>query len=343
MNGNTRHITSLFVAALLATALLAACNDNTRTVVSNCKGDTVSVGAETLCVATQAIQETGFVCPPELANLTPYGQLKICSKTPYLPPGTNEKLKEKYPSTELPPTNCEATPTCKSGDAIVTSVDKCQQDAPCYEVTLCGTTILCSAPIATCLAYPTCGPLETEVKDEASCPQDSACHAVSICGSTIWCAAKVTTCQSLPTCKPGETQVADSSQCLQDDAVCYQATLCGSTIWCTGPAAPTSCPSGEVQISADDCVVDDNSCYQLAGTGEAQVWCAKNRDLASGICVKNAGDACTKDSDCKPGGCGGELCYNPSLNDGISTCECTQPQGVSCGCVNGSCAWWGAK
>jgi hypothetical protein len=64
------------------------------------------------------------------------------------------------------------------------------------------------------------------------------------------------------------------------------------------------------------------------------------RKVASGACVKNSFDSCTKDSDCISGGCGGELCFNPAFGGGISTCECVQPTGVSCGCVNGKCAWW---
>ncbi|MCA9521126.1 MAG: hypothetical protein KC609_09140 [Myxococcales bacterium] len=344
MKRSRRQTMTSVMAAMLLAALAMACGTKSGpSTGAGCTGDSLTVGAESLCVATQAIQETGFQCPPGLANLTTYGQLKICSKTPYLPPGTNEKLKQTYPPTALPPTGCDAIPTCKSGHTPVSSVSGCTDGAPCYEVTLCGATIICAGSEVNCLAYPVCANGETEVENEASCPSESTCSPVSICGVTIWCASPKTTCTAAPTCKPGETQVADSSQCLQDDAVCYQASICGTSIWCTGPAAPKSCPSGEVQISADDCVVDDNSCYQLSGSGEAPLWCAKNRELASGMCVKNAGDACTKDSDCTNGGCGGELCYNPSLGEGISTCECTTPGGVSCGCVNGTCAWWGAK
>lgn len=66
---------------------------------------------------------------------------------------------------------------------------------------------------------------------------------------------------------------------------------------------------------------------------------ASNRTPVSGQCIRNSNDACSTDADCKAGGCGGELCHGV-MNDGISTCDCTAPQGVSCGCVNGSCSWW---
>jgi hypothetical protein len=64
------------------------------------------------------------------------------------------------------------------------------------------------------------------------------------------------------------------------------------------------------------------------------------RKPASGMCIKNSNDSCSTDADCVAGGCGGELCYNPTFGGGASTCECTQPTGVSCGCVNGKCNWW---
>lgn len=67
---------------------------------------------------------------------------------------------------------------------------------------------------------------------------------------------------------------------------------------------------------------------------------ADGRLPASGQCVRNAGDACTSDDDCSAGGCGGEVCFNPALSDGVSTCDCTTPAKANCGCVNGQCAWW---
>jgi eight-cysteine-cluster-containing protein len=58
-----------------------------------------------------------------------------------------------------------------------------------------------------------------------------------------------------------------------------------------------------------------------------------------GPCIRNQPDACTSDADCTTGGCGGEVCHGVG-NDVTSTCDCTAPQGISCGCVNGSCSWW---
>ncbi|HET6582001.1 MAG TPA: hypothetical protein VFG69_01115 [Nannocystaceae bacterium] len=65
-----------------------------------------------------------------------------------------------------------------------------------------------------------------------------------------------------------------------------------------------------------------------------------DREIAEGQCIKNSLDECSSDADCISGGCGGELCFNPAQSSGISTCECTMPEAVSCGCVAGQCAWF---
>ncbi len=94
-----------------------------------------------------------------------------------------------------------------------------------------------------------------------------------------------------------------------------------------------TCPTGQVccNASCGICTPPGGACIQIA---------CDNRTPASGQCVRNSNDSCTSDSDCKPGGCGGELCYNPAVSGGISTCDCVQAPAVSCGCVAGKCTWW---
>ncbi|MBK8936494.1 MAG: hypothetical protein IPM79_02290 [Polyangiaceae bacterium] len=72
---------------------------------------------------------------------------------------------------------------------------------------------------------------------------------------------------------------------------------------------------------------------------EELLGCLENpRTPLEGTCVRNEG-ACESDADCTSGGCGGELCFNPALSEGVTTCECTAPAG-GCGCINGQCAWY---
>jgi hypothetical protein len=102
---------------------------------------------------------------------------------------------------------------------------------------------------------------------------------------------------------------------------------------------------GGVQCGNVTCAPGQECCNESCGIcvepGGAciQVEC-EDRTPASGICVKNSNDACTTDADCISGGCGGELCFNPAVSDGVSTCECTAPAVKGCGCVSGQCTWY---
>jgi hypothetical protein len=66
-----------------------------------------------------------------------------------------------------------------------------------------------------------------------------------------------------------------------------------------------------------------------AGAGDA------GRTVVTGSCVRTFG-TCSVDTDCMPGGCGGEVCASADIS---STCDCTSPT-ASCGCIAGSCAWY---
>jgi hypothetical protein len=94
-----------------------------------------------------------------------------------------------------------------------------------------------------------------------------------------------------------------------------------------------TCAAGEVccNASCGICTPPGGACIQIA---------CDNRTPVSGGCARNANHACNSDLDCKTGGCGAELCYNPQLGGGPTACDCTQPTGFSCGCVNNKCTWW---
>ena len=120
-----------------------------------------------------------------------------------------------------------------------------------------------------------------------------------------------------------------------------------STVWLASCQAdpkclvlPT-CLAGDSEMQPGTTCDAGDDCYERSVCGET-VLCKPTRVLSSGICIRNADDSCTSDADCKAGGCGGELCYNPKLSNGASDCDCTSPQNTYCGCVKGKCAWWQA-
>ncbi|MEZ4226594.1 MAG: hypothetical protein R3B13_36945 [Polyangiaceae bacterium] len=111
---------------------------------------------------------------------------------------------------------------------------------------------------------------------------------------------------------------------------------------CNEPPAQNSCAGNCGAPSPDKSCYCDSLCEKYKDCcADYQAQCKETRTPASGQCVKNSNDACSTDADCLGGGCGGELCYNPALGSGISTCECTAPMNVKgCGCVAGKCTWY---
>ncbi|HNS99026.1 MAG TPA: hypothetical protein PLJ27_18495 [Polyangiaceae bacterium] len=123
---------------------------------------------------------------------------------------------------------------------------------------------------------------------------------------------------------------------------------------CSAPSSsnPTCEEMGGTCLSDPMDVGFGAKCEQLgrvtmSGRCEAinQTCCSdkKERTPVEEHCIRNAGDSCEADADCQTGGCGGELCYNPAFEGGISTCDCAEPQPplvAGCGCVDGVCSWY---
>ncbi|MCK6537842.1 MAG: hypothetical protein L6Q84_33115 [Polyangiaceae bacterium] len=117
---------------------------------------------------------------------------------------------------------------------------------------------------------------------------------------------------------------------------------CGGICVDAPPPAPTASCAGHCGgAAADKSCYCDSLCQGYGDCcGDYAAACGK-RTPVSGGCAKNRGDTCSTDADCATGGCGGDLCFNPSMGAGISTCECTAPTNVAgCGCVAGKCSWY---
>jgi hypothetical protein len=89
-----------------------------------------------------------------------------------------------------PVESCMAYPSCDQGDDQVASSSAClQDDARCYQRSMCNSTIWCTGPSTVqCAAYPSCDTGDTQVKGPSGCLQDDAkCYDRTLCGATIWC------------------------------------------------------------------------------------------------------------------------------------------------------------
>ncbi len=171
-------------------------------------------------------------------------------------------------------------------------------------------------------------------------------------------------------CPDGLVCVDDPSSSCNENGGVDCSGICLAPVVCEPVLCTLFCPNG-FKKDNDGCDICDcmelpgpiNSCEDSCGSQSesGSCWCDEacegygdccgdideqcnqpSRVPAAGMCVKNSNDECATDDDCNIGGCGSELCFNPSESSGISTCECGGP-GVpvsGCGCVAGSCTWY---
>lgn len=145
-------------------------------------------------------------------------------------------------------------------------------------------------------------------------------------------------CETPEECEPVLCELFCSNGFKTDEDGCE---ICA----CADPIGPVDSCEGSCgdQSASGSCWCDD-ACEGYGDCcGDIDEFCSESERVpAAGTCVKNSNDECQTDDDCNMGGCGGELCFNPDVSSGISTCECSGP-GVAvsgCGCVEGSCTWY---
>ncbi len=145
------------------------------------------------------------------------------------------------------------------------------------------------------------------------------------------CPAFNQSCCSKPACEPVSCELYCKYGFATDDQGCE---ICA----CNEPSCQDKCGG----TATDNACYCDAACQKYGDCcDDYQSVCVDEREPATGWCVRNSGDTCSTDADCTAGGCGGELCYNPAVGSGISTCDCSTPTNVSgCGCLAGKCSWY---
>ena len=175
----------------------------------------------------------------------------------------------------------------------------------------------------------------------------------------IGCASEVQTDVQAP------TKLVPSEQDLENREYCTEDTdcICGGIDPATGGCfigsrsyyenyvdKDSTCPdfcTGIAGNLAIKCV--DNKCIQMyecimdseCEEGES---CVSNRCVSSGQGSSDQGNTeCKSDSDCRKGGCSGQLCEPKSLPPRATNCEFLPEyecfKHTECGCTDGKCAW----
>lgn len=144
--------------------------------------------------------------------------------------------------------------------------------------------------------------------------------------------------------------ISCSIDCLNFEDGCSSAPGCGNNVKDEWESCDGSDLEGETCFSLrgqlgrlrcnEYCDFDMSFCYDEFNPVDDGGVDDESRLPVSRRCAINTGARCETDQDCVPGGCGGELCYNPAYGQIATDCDCTGPADLGCGCVNGICTWW---
>ena len=251
--------------------------------------------------------------------------------------------------------SCESTKDCDPG-FYCKSEDGCNTPGTCTKIpagTVCPAVVMTYCGCDGKTKHSSSGCIWDRVKHTGACTTDK-----KVCGgiANLPCPADMH-CVDDPddSCDPNNGGADCSGVCVPTNLHCppvvcqlfcengFETNDKGCPICKCKEAPPkNTCDGACGGKSADGSCYCDTKCKQLGDCcSDYDAKCGV-REPASGTCVKNSGDSCSTDADCIAGGCGGELCYNPTSGGGFSTCECAGPGGnaVGCGCVQGKCSWY---
>jgi hypothetical protein len=218
---------------------------------------------------------------------------------------------------------CASYGDCCNDAAELCEVDECTDaGAGCHEDDSCVV-----APAIMCITAPCPQPPNT---CDGGGEQPASCESLG--GSCLSSPLDVTF--------PADCGADFGMQSLDGSCEAFNRACC-KPMSCGGFAG-MMCSDGQLCVDnpGDDCDPQNGGadCMGICVPDDAD---GDDREPASGQCVRNSNDACETDADCGTGGCGGELCFNPSLGGGFTTCDCVTPTDVGgCGCIAGQCSWY---
>lgn len=139
---------------------------------------------------------------------------------------------EDLPIGQLP-ISCLAEPVCPP-HSIEAAEEECTTET-CFEVTECGSTILCMDEPESCDWEEACESSEWATLEEPCADDDLSCRKVDFCDETVFCHEILPPgsgeCEEPIPCDPATNEISDVG-CADNGEVCSEHEWCGEWITC---------------------------------------------------------------------------------------------------------------
>jgi Cys-rich repeat protein len=311
---------------LLAAPLLmfaAACGTPAAEPGADCgEAESFESNGNTYCVASRAIIEKGFDCPPDMFDLN-FGEVVVCSPNEQVPVpdqgplyeyaqgqgGTGDPLQACQtpdPSADdcATDSDCAAGESCVDGDPEVdcrAGSCFCDPAEGTWGCTAdCQTKRVCAVASASACQDP--DPSEQDCDTDADCAQGQVCADLD----TAVCVPSSCTCDESTgdwgctrDCLPERACVAATAgETCTSDADCDPDKLCADGI--CAPFEPVECTTDAECMAGESCDTATNECVANATPCANDVDCGAGQICSQGVCEADP-NTCTSDADCAAG------------------------------------------